>query len=80
MTEIDHPPYSPDFAPCDYWLFDYIKQRLEDVTSTEMLVDTITAIMKKIDKKEYFKTFEKYKERLEYCILIEGDYFEHLLK
>lgn len=80
VTEIDHPPYSPDLAPCDYWLFDYIKQRLEDVTSTEMLVDAITAIMKKIDKKEYFKTFEKYKERLEYCILIEGDYFEHLLK
>ena len=24
-----HPPYSPDFAPCDFWLFDYIKDRLD---------------------------------------------------
>lgn len=80
VTEIDHPPYSPDLAPCDYWLFDYIKQHLEDVTSSETLVTAITAIMKKIDKKEYFKTFQKYVERLEYCILVEGDYFEHLLK
>lgn len=80
VTEIDHPPYSPDLAPSDYWLFDFIKQRLEDVSSSEMLVKAITAIMKKIDKKEYFKTFEKYIERLEYCISVEGDYFEHLLK
>ena len=28
VIEIDHPPYSPDLAFCDYWLFDYIKQRL----------------------------------------------------
>jgi len=80
VTEIDHPPYLPDFAPCDYWLFDYIKQRLGDVLDSEMLVKAIRAIMKNIDKKDYFKTFEKYLERLEYCILVEGDYFEHLLK
>ena len=22
---MDHPPYSPDLAPSDFWLFDYIK-------------------------------------------------------
>ena len=80
VTEIDHPPYSPDLVPCDYWLFDCIKQHLEDVTSSERLVTAITTIMKKFDKKEYFKTFEKYKERLEYCILAEDDYFDSLLK
>ena len=25
-----HPPYSPDLAPCDYWLNDYIKRNLTD--------------------------------------------------
>ena len=25
---MDHPPYSPDLAPSDFWLFDYIKERL----------------------------------------------------
>ena len=35
---------------------------------------------KKIDKKEYFKTTEKYVKRLEYCIFAEDDYFDSLLK
>ena len=25
VIEIDHPSYSPDLAPCEYWLFDYIE-------------------------------------------------------
>ncbi|CAF2939662.1 unnamed protein product [Rotaria sp. Silwood2] len=25
-----HPPYSPDLAPCDYWLNDYIRHHLTD--------------------------------------------------
>jgi len=24
---IDHPPYSPDLTPSDFWLFDEIKRR-----------------------------------------------------
>jgi len=23
ITKMDHPPYSPDLAPCDFWLFPY---------------------------------------------------------
>ncbi len=80
VTEIDHLPYSPDLVLCDYWLFDYIKQRLGDVSDSEMLGKAITAIMININKKDYLKTFEKYIERIEYCILVEGDYVEHLLK
>ena len=25
-----HPPYSPDFAPSDFWLFDLVKRKLTD--------------------------------------------------
>jgi hypothetical protein len=28
ITEINHLSYSPDFARCYYWLFDYVKKRL----------------------------------------------------
>jgi hypothetical protein len=24
---MDHPPYSPDLAPCDFWLFPNLKNR-----------------------------------------------------
>ena len=45
VIEIDHPPYSPDLAPCDYWLFDYIKQRLGDENDASSLLKSITKIV-----------------------------------
>ena len=33
-----HPPYSPDLASCDYWLNDYIKNRLTDQPDEKSLV------------------------------------------
>ena len=32
---IRHPPYSPDLAPCDFWLFDEIKRKLKDAKSAK---------------------------------------------
>lgn len=63
MTVIDHPQYSPDIAPCDYWLFNYIKERLDDETLIESLTKSITKILKNTPHQEYLKTFNKY------CIL-----------
>ena len=34
---MDHPHYSPDLAPCDFWLFIYIKARLSNHTDIESL-------------------------------------------
>ena len=76
---VEHPPYSPDLAPCDFWLFDYIKRELDDHESAESLEKQITKIVKSIPKKEYQKTFEKWVERMQFCVDIEGDYFEHII-
>ena len=75
-----HPPYSPDLAPCDFWLFDYIKSRLGSHNSAKSLKLGISRIIESIDKDEWIKTFDKWVERMEMCISVEGDYFEHLLK
>ena len=80
IIEIDYPPYSPDLAPCDFGLFDYIKKHLDDEIDQESIEKAIIDILKNIPRNEYLKTFRKYKERLEYCLLAEGDYFEHLMK
>ena len=29
ITKMDHPPYSPDLAPCDFWLFPKFKNALK---------------------------------------------------
>jgi [histone H3]-lysine36 N-dimethyltransferase SETMAR len=75
-----HPPYSPDLAPSDFWLFNYIKDRLDSHSDAESLNKQITRIANSIPIKEYRKTFEKWVERMELCIKAEGDYFEHLIK
>jgi len=77
---MDHPPYSPDLAPSDFWLFDYIKTRLSDHTSEKSLISEITKICNAIPKKELETTYDKWVERMELCIKFKGDYFEHNLK
>ena len=75
-----HPPYSPDLAPCDYWLNDYIKRNLIDQPNEKSLARAVSKVMKNIPEEEYKKTFDKLLERMELCINNHGDYFEHLIK
>ena len=59
MILMKHPPYSPDLAPCDFWLFDYIKGRLVDYNDAQCLSKAITEIVNSIPKDEWIKTFDK---------------------
>ena len=77
LTLIRHPPYSPDLAPSDFWLFDYIKMRLDDHNNADSLIDQITRICGDIPKSELKKTFQKWIERMKLCVLNKGDYFEY---
>ena len=43
-----HPPYSPDLAPYDYWLNDYIKNRLTDQPDEKSLARSVSKIVKNI--------------------------------
>lgn len=74
-----HPPYSPDLAPCDFWLNDYIKRHLTDQKDEDSLFKAVTKVVKSIPTEEYRKTFEKLLERMQMCIDNDGDYFEHLM-
>ncbi len=74
---IDNPPYSPDFAPSDFWLFDEIKRRLPDEIPQGSMASVITKVVNKV---EYQKTFSKLLERMKLCIEAQGEYFEHLMK
>ena len=80
LTIIPHPPNSPDLSPCDFWLFDLIKENLTDQNDSESLYDAVNEFMYSIHKEEYKKTFEKWIERIRLCIDNHGDYFEHLVK
>ncbi len=80
FTIMDHPPYSPDLAPSDFWLFNQIKERLSDHTTVNSRNRQITEIVLSKPEKEHRKTFEKWLERMECCIKNKGHFYEHLLK
>ena len=80
ITIIDHSPYSPDLAPCDFRLFSMFKQSSDTHSNVESLKSLITEVFESIPKEEYLKTFRKYLERMQLCVNNRGEYFEHLLK
>jgi histone-lysine N-methyltransferase SETMAR len=80
LTIIPNHPNSPDLSPCDFWLFDLIKENLTDQSDSESLYDAVSEFMYSINKEEYRKTFEKRIQRMQLYIDNQGDYFEHLIK
>ena len=74
-----HPPYSPDLAPSDFWLFGYLKDRLGSYPDAASLSKAITKELNAVPIEEYRKTFAKWIERMKLCIEHQGNYFEHLL-
>jgi histone-lysine N-methyltransferase SETMAR len=74
-----HPPYSPDLAPSDFWLFNTLKRNLGSYPDDTSLAKAISKELNSIPRQEYQKTFKKWIERMKLCIEHRGDYFEHLL-
>ena len=55
LTVMPHPPNSPDLSPCDFWLFDLIKQNLDDQNDSQSLYDAVVSFMYSLSKEEYKK-------------------------
>ena len=74
---LPHPPYSPDLAPSDFFLFLKLKEHLKGVylnNTNEAKQVAKTWLTKWSD---YFKNGKKgWKHRLEKCIDLDGDYVE----
>ena len=55
-----------------------IKQHLDDHPNAESLSSQTDEIIESIPHQEYFKTFNKWLERMRLFVENKGDYFEHL--
>ena len=73
---LPHPPYSPDLAPSDYWLFADLKKMLQGKRfgSNEKVIAETEAYFEAKDKSFYKHGIEKLEKRRNDCIAIEGDY------
>lgn len=78
---VPHPPYSPDLAPCDFWLFPKLKAAiaLKDYESRIALGQDLGRLLKTITLAEWSHAFATWRTRLQKCVEVEGEYFEHLL-
>ena len=69
-----HSPYSPDLAPCDFWLFFKLTGcRYETI---EEMKETVTKVIDTLPQEDVHEAFEKLLERHNKCITAGGDYFE----
>jgi histone-lysine N-methyltransferase SETMAR len=75
---LDHPPYSPDLAPADIFLFPRLKNimkgaRFADVATIQ---ERETAVLRSIPTEAFADSFQKLYERYQKCVVKNGDYFE----
>jgi histone-lysine N-methyltransferase SETMAR len=73
-----HPPYSPDLAPCDYWLFSRVKEHLRGkrFDSEDGINTAVTACLKPPTKDKYRAAINCLPRRWEKCVDSAGDYIE----
>ena len=77
---LSHLPYSPDLAPCDFFLFPYIKKQIRGTRykSPEDAVEAFTRVVEGIDGNTWFDVFRQWFVRMSKCISASGEYFEKL--
>ena len=78
VTVLPHPPYSPDLAPYDFFLFPKLKAFLagRKYQSRQALGSDIHQYLITVPKSAYRGAFKKWIHRLKLCIFSHGEYFE----
>jgi len=75
---VPHPPYSPDLAPTDFFLFPRMKRDLKGwrFDTLEDAIAASTRALNSIHLAEFQRCIEQWKQRLDKCISSNGEYFE----
>ena len=68
------PPYSPDLALCDFWLFP--KLRGCGYETIEEVKEAVTKVIDTLTQEDFDGAFQKLLERYNKYITVGGDYFE----
>ncbi|UYV74547.1 hypothetical protein LAZ67_12000097 [Cordylochernes scorpioides] len=67
---IPHPPYSPDLAPCDFFLFPRLKREMKGKywETVENIQHHVTTFLRSIPVEEFQGAFQSWQTRLRKCI------------
>ena len=71
IKTVPQPPYSLDFAPCDFWLSPQLRGcRYETI---EEMKEAVTKIIDTMTQDDFHGAFEKLLERYNKCIAAGGN-------
>ena len=70
IKTVPRPPYSPDFASCDFWLFPKLRGGRYETT------EVMTKVIETLAQEDFHGPFQKLLEQYNKCIAAGGDYFE----
>jgi len=78
ITTINHSPYSPDLAPCDYFLFPKLKMTMKGrrYDAVDDIQKAVTSVLKSIPLTDIEKSFQTLIDRANRCVDSGGMYFE----
>jgi len=75
---LPHPPYSPDLAPSDFYLFPLLKEHLRGgrYESDDDVIQSVEDFLYEQDELFYQTGIQKLQKRWIKCIEVHGDYVE----
>jgi len=79
MIVLDHPPYSPDVASTDYFLFPKVKSHLKGrlFDSNSDIQTAVTSTLNTTAKDDFYKDIQKLQDRANLCVQLQGIYVEN---
>ena len=78
MTVVPHPPYSPDLALSEFFLFPKLKMKLKGrrFQTVEEIQAESQAVLNAPGENDFQECFKNWQRRWDRCQASEGDYFE----
>ncbi|CAK1583556.1 unnamed protein product [Parnassius mnemosyne] len=75
---LPHPPYSPDQAPSDFFLFPNLKKHLggQRFSTNDEVKAAVDAYFDSKEESFFFNGLNAWKGRWQKCIKLDGDYVE----
>ena len=73
IKTVPQPPYSPDRAPYDIWLFHKLKENLRDCRyeTIEEMKEAVTKVIDTLTQEDFHGALQKLLERYNKCIAAE---------
>jgi histone-lysine N-methyltransferase SETMAR len=80
ISALAHPPYSPDLAATDFWLFPKLKSGLKGkrFSDVEDIKSSVIKILAGTPVYDFKKSFEQWPKPWGNCKALEGEHFEKL--